>query len=172
MHYLFLLLDGNGRIGRLLITLYLVGEHLLAKPTLYLSAYLEKHKSLYYDNLMTVRTSNNLMQWIKFFLVAIIETCEDGVNTFQHVLRLRDEIEGQKILSLGKKMSKAKELIMLLYTNPKVSGAMVSSKLAVSLPTANSLIDDFVKLGILKETTGLKRNRIFVFSDYLNLFSK
>jgi Fic family protein len=163
-------LDGNGRIGRLLITLYLVGEHLLAKPTLYLSAYLEKHKSFYYDNLMTVRTSNNLMQWIKFFLVAIIETCEDGVNTFQQILRLRDEIEGQKILSLGKRIPKAKELMAVLYTNPAVSGAVVASSLKISPPTANSLIEDFMRLGILKEVTGSKRNRLFVFSDYMKLF--
>jgi Fic family protein len=163
-------LDGNGRIGRLLITLYLVGEHLLAKPTLYLSANLEQHKGFYYDNLMTVRTSNNLTQWIKFFLVTIIETCEDGVKTFQQILRLRDEVEGRKILSLGKKIPKSKELMTLLYTSPKVSGAVVSSTLKVSLPTANSLINDFVRLGILKETTGLKRNRLFVFTEYLNLF--
>ncbi|MGD0339600.1 MAG: Fic family protein [Bacteroidota bacterium] len=163
-------LDGNGRIGRLLITLYLVGEKKLTKPTLYLSAYLEQYKSLYFDNLMTVRTSNNLTQWIKFFLAAIIETCEDGVRTFQQILRLRDEIEGQKILTLGKKIPKAKEFMTLLYTHPAVSGAVVSITLKVSLPTANSLIDDFVRLGILKEATGLKRNRLFVFNDYLSLF--
>ncbi len=163
-------LDGNGRIGRLLITLYLVNKELLAKPTLYLSAYLEKHKSLYYDNLMLVRTSTNLTQWIKFFLVAVVETCKDGIETFQVILRLRDEIEGKKILSLGKKLPKAKELMTLLYTEPAVSSAFVSERLRISIPTANALIQDFVRLGILRETTGAKRNRIFLFYDYLKLF--
>jgi Fic family protein len=165
-------LDGNGRIGRLLIPLYLVGEQLLAKPTLYLSAYFEKHKGLYYDNLMMVRTSNNLSQWVKFFLAAIIETCEDGVKTFEQIFRLRDELEGHKILVLGKKVPNAKGLLTTLYANPVVNGAIVSEKLNVSLPTANSLIDDFVRLGILKETTGLRRNRLFVFTDYMNLFKR
>jgi Fic family protein len=152
--------------------LYLVGEQLLAKPTLYLSAYFEKHKGLYYDNLMMVRTSNNLSQWVKFFLAAIIETCEDGVKTFEQIFRLRDELEGHKILVLGKKVPNAKGLLTTLYANPVVNGAIVSEKLNVSLPTANSLIDDFVRLGILKETTGLRRNRLFVFTDYMNLFKR
>jgi len=163
-------LNGNGRMGRLLITLYLVGERLLSKPTFYPSAYLEKHKGLYYDNLTTARRSNNLTQWVKYFLVMIIETCEDGVKTFQNILRLREEIEGRQILSLGRKVPKAKELMTLLYTSPAVNGVAVSKALKISLPTANALIDDFVGLGILKESTGLKRNRLFVFTEYLNLF--
>lgn len=163
-------LDGNGRIGRLLITLYLVNQELLVKPTLYLSAYLERHKSVYYDDLMLARTSNNLTQWIKFFLVAVIETCKDGIETFRQILRLRDEIEGKKILLLGKKLPKAKELMTLLYNSPAVSSAFVAEKLGISVPTANALIQDFVQLGILRETTGAKRNRIFLFYDYLKLF--
>ncbi len=163
-------LDGNGRIGRLLITLYLVSQKLLAKPTLYLSAYLEKHKSIYFDNLTFVRTSNNLTQWIKFFLVSVTETCKDGIETFQQILRMRDEIEGEKIVSLGKKIPKAKELIKKLYTSPAVSSSYVAEALNVSIPTANALINDFVQLGILTESTGAKRNRIFLFYDYIKLF--
>jgi Fic family protein len=163
-------LDGNGRIGRLLITLYLVSQKLLAKPTLYLSAYLEQHKNLYYDNLMLVRTSNNLIQWIKFFLVAVIETCKNGIETFQHVLQLRDELEGKKIISLGRKLPKAKELMTILYSSPAISSASVAEALDISIPTANALIQDFVRLGILREATGAKRNRIFLFDKYLMLF--
>ncbi|MDI6779202.1 MAG: Fic family protein [Bacteroidota bacterium] len=163
-------LDGNGRIGRLLITLYLVGQQLLTKPTLYLSSYLEKHKSVYYDNLMLVRTSNNLTQWIKFFLVSVSETCKDGIETFQKILHLRDEIEGKKILLLGKKLQRAKELMTILYASPMVTSSIVSKALNVSIPTANALIDDFVHLGILRESTGAKRNRIFIYYDYVKLF--
>lgn len=165
-------LDGNGRIGRLLITLYLVSKKLLAKPTLYLSAYLEKHKPVYYDNLMLARTSNNLAQWIKFFLSAVIETSTNGVETFQQILKLRDIVEGEKILSLGKKAPKAKELISSLYTNPVVSASMVAERIKVSIPTANALIQDFLKLQILKELTGAKRNRLFFFAEYIKLFQK
>ncbi len=165
-------LDGNGRIGRLLITLYLVGEKLLKKPTLYLSAFFEKHKAVYYDNLMIVRTSNNLTQWIKFFLSAVIDIAKNGTETFQKILRMRDEIEGQRILSLGKKIPKAKELLTLLYENPFVSASMVSEKLAISAPTANALLQDFEKLNILKEFTGRKRDRLFLFGEYVNLFQQ
>jgi len=165
-------LDGNGRIGRLLITLYLVSEKLLAKPTLYLSAYFEKYKPEYYDNLTFARTSNNISQWVKFFLTAVIETSNNGIETFQQILRLRDTIEGEKILSLGKKTPKAKEFVNLLYTNPAVSAATVAEKIDVSIPTANALIQDFVRLGILKELTGGKRNRLFYFEEYIKLFQR
>jgi Fic family protein len=165
-------LDGNGRIGRLLIPLYLVSEKLLAKPTLYLSAYFEKHKPLYYDNLTLARTSNNILRWVKFFLTAVIETSNNGIETFQQILRLRDTIEGEKILSLGKKIPKAKEFVNLLYTSPAVSAATVAEKIDVSIPTANALIQDFVKLEILKELTGGKRNRLFFFDEYIKLFRK
>ncbi|MBW7888543.1 MAG: Fic family protein [Bacteroidetes bacterium] len=165
-------LDGNGRIGRLLIALYLVQQKLLAKPTLYLSAYFEKNKSLYYDNLTIVRSANNLTQWIKFFLVGVIEISRQGTETFQKILRLRDEIEGKKILSLGKKIPSSKKFVSLLYTSPIVSAADVVDKISISTPTANSLIKDFEALGILKKISGEKRNRLFVFSEYMALFQQ
>lgn len=174
-HYQFVtihpFLDGNGRLGRLLITLYLVSMSLLSKPTLYLSAYFEKNKNLYYDNLMSVRTSNNLAQWIKFFLVSVIETSKEGIETFQQILRLKEQIEDKKIVTLGKKLPRAKELLNLLYKSPSVSVADVADYLTITPATANSLIQDFVRLGILKETTGRKRNRLFIFEKYLKLFT-
>lgn len=165
-------LDGNGRIGRLMITLYLVSKGLLAKPTLYLSDYLERNKGLYYDNLMLVRTSHNLTQWIKFFLVALIETSKKGISTFQNILKLKEKIDGEKIVTLGKKVSKARELMNLLYRTPYVTAADIIRGLSVTAPTANALIQDFVRLGILKEMTGKKRNRMFFFVEYLRLFSE
>lgn len=165
-------LDGNGRIGRLLITLQLVGSGALSKPTLYLSDYFEKHRTLYYDNLNLVRIKNDLAQWIKFFLVAVIETSKEGVITFQEILKLKDQIENEKILKLGKKISKAKEFINRLYSNPIINSNAAADFLKVTPATANSLIQDFIKLGILKEITGGKRYRLFSFEDYLNLFSQ
>lgn len=165
-------LDGNGRVGRLLITLYLVANNLLAKPTLYLSDFFEKNRQLYYDNLNNVRVANNLTQWIKFFLNAVIQTATTGINTFHAIVKLKSKIEDKKIITLGKKLPLAKTFIDFLFTSPIVSLPGLVDELGVSKQTANLLIKDFVNLGILKEITGLKRNRLFVFEEYLDLFKK
>jgi len=163
-------LDGNGRIGRLLITLYLVGSGLLTKPSLYLSDYFDKHRQLYYDNLNNVRVKNDLTQWIKFFLVGIVETSEKGIKTFKAILKLNENIEGKKLPKLGKKIITAKQLLKHLYKKPVVTVQEVQDELNVSLPTANSIVSDFERLEILNEKTGWKRNREFEFTDYLKLF--
>jgi Fic family protein len=163
-------LDGNGRIGRLLITLYLVSTGLLSKPSLYLSDYIEKHRRVYYDNLRNVKDKNDMAQWIKFFLVGIIETSEKGIETFKAILKLRQSIEEELLPTLGKKLSTAKQLMKYLYRKPIVTVQDVQEVLEVSLPTANSIISDFEKLEILTETTGWKRNREFEFTEYLKLF--
>lgn len=163
-------LDGNGRIGRLLITLYLVSTKLLTKPSLYLSDYFEKHRQLYYDNLNNARIKNDLAQWIKFFLTGIIETSEKGISTFKKILSLKERIEDELLPELGKKLPTAKQLMKYLYRKPVVSVQEIKEELRVSLPTANSLIADLVKLKILTEKTGFKRNREFEFTEYLNLF--
>ena len=163
-------LDGNGRIGRLLITLYLVSSGLLAKPSLYLSDYFEKHRQLYYDNLNGVRLKNDIAQWIKFFLVGIIETSGNGIDTFKSILKLKEDIEGEKLVTLGARLPKAKLLMKYLYIKPVVTAQEIKEHLEVSLPTANSLLADLEKLNILKEKTGWKRNREFEFSEYLDLF--
>lgn len=165
-------LDGNGRMGRMLITLQLVSSGVLAKPTLYLSDYFEKHRTIYYDNLNTVRIKNDLAQWIKFFLVAVTETSKRGIETFQHILKLKEKIESEKIVTLGKKITNAKLLMNMLYSNPVINSSYVIERLKVTPATANSLIEDFIKLGILEEITGRKRYRIFSFKEYLNLFTK
>jgi len=163
-------LDGNGRVGRLLITLYLVSNGLLSKPTLYLSDFFEKNKQLYYDNLSNVHLKNQLEQWIKFFLVAVAETSKSSIETFNKILLLRKTIEEEKILTLNKKIPLAKRFVNYLYTQSVVSLQDVIDELKVTKPTANAIITDFVDLEILKETTGKKRNRIYIFEKYLNLF--
>ena len=163
-------LDGNGRIGRLLITLYMVSSGVLTKPSLYLSDYFERHRTLYYDNLNKVREKNGLAQWIKFFLAGVIETSDKGVKTFKSILKLKEEIEEKKIISLGKKLPTAKKLMKYLYKKPVVTVQEIKEELNLSLPTANSLVSDFEKLEILNEKTGYKRNREFEFTEYLKLF--
>ena len=162
-------LDGNGRIGRLLITLYLVGQNLLTKPSLYLSSYIEKRKMAYYEGLTTVRATNDIGHWIRFFLVAVLETANQGVATFRKVLDLRSSVE-LEILRLGKKAARAKDLLNFLYRKPLVSPNEVAQTLSVTHQTANRLIKDFVELGILQERTGFQRNRVFQFDRYLRLF--
>ncbi len=162
-------LDGNGRIGRLIITLYLVNNKLLTKPSLYLSDFFEKNRLAYFDALSIARQSNDIIHWIKFFLNAVIYTAEKGVNTFIKILELKDKVN-EKIITLNKKAGNAKKLIEYLYKTPVTNAAQVSAALNLTLKTAYSIIDDFENLNILQETTGNQRNKIFIFRDYYNLF--
>lgn len=163
-------LDGNGRIGRLLITLFLVGKGLLSKPTLYLSDFFEKHKTLYYDNLTRVRTHNDLNQWLKFFLEGVKQTADSSINTFKEIIKLREQIEQHAILTIGKKTKLAQQFIRFLYSKPIVDSNEVAVELSINISTALRLIEDFIRLDILKEVTGYKRNRIFIFQKYISLF--
>jgi Fic family protein len=165
-------LDGNGRLGRLLITLYLVSNKILNKPALYLSDFFERNRSHYYDNLTTVRTQNNLVPWLNFFLVGVQEVAENSIQTFHEIMKLRIEVEEKRIIRLGKKIPLALQLIRYLYTKPIVDATEVAKVLNVNISTANRLIQDFEKLNILMEKTGFKRNRIFIFKQYLNLFER
>ncbi|MBK5271764.1 MAG: Fic family protein [Bacteroidia bacterium] len=163
-------LDGNGRIGRLLITLYLVNQKILNQPTLYISDFIEKNRQHYYDNLLAVSVKNDMVQWLKFFLVGIVETANKAIETLNKILKLRSELENKKIITLGKRIPNAKALLQYLYSKPVITAADVITELEVTKQTANTLIQDFEKLGILKEQTGYKRNRIFVFEEYIDLF--
>jgi Fic family protein len=162
-------LDGNGRIGRLLITLYLVNHHLLAKPTLYLSDFFEKHRPSYYDALSRVRESNDLIHWLKFFLNAVITTSDKGKNTFIGIFKLREKFEN-RILSLGRKTQSAKKLLQFLYSKPIVTTQDIREELKISERTARDLIQEMTRIELLQEVTGYKRNRIYSFKSYLDLF--
>lgn len=162
-------LDGNGRIGRLLITLFLVSNNLLYKPTLYLSDFFERNRILYYDNLRRVSSHNDLTQWLKFFLAGVKETSENSIQTFKRIIALREEAE-QKIVTLGKKYALGKAFLIWLYSSPKMDATAVAEALNINISTANRLIDDFIALNILTEVTGFRRNRIFSFEEYIKVF--
>jgi Fic family protein len=164
-------LDGNGRIGRLLITLYLVSHKLLAKPSLYLSDYFEKNKGAYYDALTRVRASNDLGHWIKMFLVAVIATAEKGKITFQKILALRNDMEA-KLLTMGRRAKTGHRLLNLLYKEPMITPATVGAKLRIGRAAAYELVKSMVAAGILVEMTGFRRNRLFQFKRYFDLFLK
>ncbi|TXT26006.1 MAG: filamentation induced by cAMP protein Fic [Gallionellaceae bacterium] len=163
-------LDGNGRIGRLLIPLYLVSHGLLSKPSLYLSDFFERNRASYYDALTRVRASNDLIHWVRFFLQGVTETATKGREVFRQILALRLEVE-QQILVLGKRVPNARQLLNLLYRQPMIAAVDIEQAIGVSTPTANALIRDFQKLGILMEITGQMRGRTYVFERYLNLFA-
>ena len=163
-------LDGNGRTGRLLITLFLVSEGYLSKPTLYLSDFFNKHRILYYDNLQAVRNNSNLLQWLYFFLEGVIQTAVSSKETFQKIITLKEDIEKNRLSQLGKKRPMAQKLIDHLYAQPIVETDDIVNEFQINKTTALRLIDDFIRLGILIETTGFKRNRIFVFKEYVGFF--
>ena len=163
-------LDGNGRIGRLLISLYLVHSKVLQKPLLYLSDFFEKNKTLYYDNLTFVRTKNDMSQWIKYFLEGVSQTAENSAQTLKKIIALKTDLEKNKLLSLGKRTKTANEFLYFLFHNPVITSAVLQKEMKITAKTANSLIDAFIGLNILKERTGYSRNRIFVFDKYVELF--
>lgn len=164
-------LDGNGRIGRLAIILQLMERGFLKYPVLYISDFFETHRQSYYDSLDMVRQKNNIDQWILFFLEGVIETAKKSIKTFENILILRASFEA-KILTLGRRAPKGRKLLMHLFTDPMISVSDIEQALDVNYATANSLVGDFVHLGILKEKTGFSRNRIFAMDDYIKLFRK
>lgn len=161
--------DGNGRIGRLLITLYLLSKGVLQKPSLYLSDFFERNRSSYIDGLMRVRTAGDLNQWVRFFLAGVLEIATKGRETFEKILALKDEVETQ-CLTLGKRAPNARKVLDLLYQRSIVTAKNVELYAGVTTPTANALIRDLIALGILEEVTGQRRDRLYVFNRYLRLF--
>jgi len=165
-------LDGNGRIGRLLITLFLVDQRILTKPLLYLSTYFEKDKGLYYDNLTFVRTKNDMTQWIKYFLVGVEETALQATETLSKVLEIKTKLESKVNANFGRKSSSAIVLLNYLFQHPIVDVRDVQEATNLSYKAANDLVTDFIHAKIVIETTGQSRNRLFSFDEYLRLFIK
>lgn len=161
--------DGNGRIGRMIITLHLIELGILRKPTLYLSDFFERNKGEYYDSLTFVRSRNDLDQWIIFFLSAVIETAKKGTETFEKIIVLRDRYE-KEIMGLGRRAKLGHTLLLQLFSNPATNVSAAAKKLNISVSAANTLINELTSLGILKELTGFSRNRIFLLQEYIDLF--
>jgi Fic family protein len=163
-------LDGNGRIGRLLIPLYLVGHGLLAKPSLYLSDFFERNRASYYDALMRVRMANDLIHWVRFFLNGVAQTASKGRDVFRQILSLRTEMD-QIAMGLGKRTASARHAIHLLYGQPVIEASDLERGLSITTPTANALIKALIEKNILVETTGQQRGRVYAFQRYLDLFT-
>lgn len=162
-------LDGNGRSGRLLIVLQLINAGILGKPVFYMSFFFQKHRDSYYDSLSMVRKSNNLEQWITFFLNGIVDTAQHGIKTFKAIIALQQEYD-KKILTLGARAKKAEELLRFMYSIPIVNVKLVAMQLDMNFATANRLLKSLTEIKILKEITRSSRNRLFVLEKYMNLF--
>lgn len=164
-------LDGNGRLGRLMIALYLASFGLLHKPALYLSDYFERNKTQYVDHLMAVRESNQMKQWLIFFLFGVVETAHNSIQVFTDILELKEKIERSVLPHFSTRRQKnALSLMESLYQAPFVSIKTVTALLDINTNTAAAIVNDFVKQGVLYELTGKRRNRIFWFKDYVTIF--
>ncbi len=163
-------LDGNGRVGRLMITLYLVEKDILKKPILYLSDFFEKNRTLYYDNLMRVREKNDITQWFKFFLVGVIETAQNSISTFDKILKLQQDIETQ-LQSLGSRSANAHAIVKQLYQHPIIEAQKAKKITGLSMPSVYKLISELENLKIIQEMTGGKRGKVYFFKEYIKLFS-
>lgn len=162
-------LDGNGRIGRLIIPLYLIEKNILKAPILYLSDFFERNRGLYYDNLMRVREKGDMKQWLKFMLTGIIQIANKGVKTFDSILQLQKQTE-TKINRLGTKSANAIKVINYLYQKPLINYQKVMTVTGLSHVSAYKLIGELEKSGILNEIHGVQRGKEYIFTEYLGIF--
>jgi len=165
-------LDGNGRIGRLLITLFFEDQNILHQPLLYLSAFFENNKSHYYDNLTRVREKGDMLHWLKYLLIGVEKTAQDSVTTLSQIIELKQNVENNIHENWGKRTRSALQLLNQLFAHPVTSVKQTMEICNLSKKAAGDLIGSFEVANILIEQTGQSRNRIFTFVPYLNLFEK
>ncbi|GCD76629.1 hypothetical protein JCM31826_01110 [Thermaurantimonas aggregans] len=172
-------LDGNGRMGRLLITLLLLDRKILQKPLLYISSFFERDRYLYYIRLHRVRTDGDMYGWIKYFLVGVVETAEQALDKLHSILNVKREVESLVNYQFGKRTAKGMCKLNALYENPYIKIDKVVDITGLSFKAASDLVALFVDQNILfidhyilYEITGQSRNRIFVFKRYLLKFLK
>ncbi len=164
-------LDGNGRVGRLLVTLLLCAEGAIAQPMLYLSLYFKKHRDEYYELLQRVRTKGEWEQWLDFFLLGVIETTDQAVRAAQRILELfRDD--RARIEKLGRPAASALRLHHALQERAVLSIPRASKRVGISQPTITSAMAHLTRLGIVRETTGRKRRKLYVYDAYLKILDE
>ena len=164
-------LDGNGRIGRLLITLFLMEKKALSTPALYISYYLKKNRVEYYDRMSEVRNKDNYEQWIKFFLLAVKESAEDAAQTIHALSRLHKE-NAQRIAQMGRAAKTAEMLFAYLEKNPIIDIKKTAADLSLSFSTVSGAVKRLADVGILMQTNNVSRNRVFAYEAYLKVLRK
>ena len=165
-------LDGNGRMGRLLIAFTLCQQTVLQKPVLYLSHYLKRHRADYYDLLQRVRTHGDWENWIKFFLQGVAEVANQATDTAREIVQLREDHRLRLIENLGKGAANGLRFLESLYRRPIFNVANVSDTLGITAQAANNLTDRLVQMGLVNEITGQRRNRVFRYDPYVALFTE
>lgn len=165
-------LDGNGRMGRLLITLILQKEGHLRSPLLYLSYYLKQMRSVYYEKLQNVRMSGDYEGWLKFFLVGISTVSEEASSRARSILELASEKREMILSSFGRNGPRAVQLLDSLLRRPVLGVKEIGEITGISYQNANGLAQQLEEIGILVEVTGQKRNRVFEFKDYIDLLNR
>lgn len=163
-------LDGNGRVGRLLIMFLLCERAVLHKPALYISHYLRAHRQRYFDLLQAVRTQGDWEGWLKFFVEAVIESTEQAVATARSVVELRERDRMRIVEGFGRVAGNALKVVEQLYQRPLITVKEVQELTGVSYPSANQLVVRFVESGLLSEITRRTRNRVFRYGEYIELF--
>jgi Fic family protein len=164
-------LDGNGRLGRLLITLLLCSEGALSEPLLYLSLYFKQHRQAYYDLLQRVRTEGEWEDWLLFFMEGVRETAENAVRTARRVLDLFQR-DTEQIQLLGKSAASAFRVHAALQRMPIASATDIARKIGISIPTAIASLTALEKVGIVKEMTGKKWGRLFSYDRYVRILNE
>lgn len=163
-------LDGNGRLGRLLITFLICQQGVLKRPLLYLSYFFKKYKSEYNKKLQAIRDNGEWENWLKFFLRGVYEIAQEATKKARQIVSLREEHRGSISTEMGRGAVNGLALLETLYSNPIISVESVSATTGLSYPNANRIVKDLCKIGILDEITGRRRNRRFAYSSYVELF--
>jgi Fic family protein len=163
--------DGNGRIGRLLITFFLVAHKILTKPLLYLSYYLKKNRTEYYDLLMQVRRNGDWESWVKFFLKGVDEVSLEAGQTAGHMIKLKQDLINRLYTNHISSIYAVK-LIDLLFAKPIIDVKAITDEFKISKESGNELVKRFEQLGILRELTGKQRYKKYLFHDYTTIISR
>lgn len=164
-------LDGNGRIGRLLITLFLIEKKVLSTPALYISYFLKKNRIEYYDRMNEVRLKGNYEQWIKFFLEAVYESAKDAVETIDKLTTLHDNYR-LKIEGLGRRAKNVMRVFEYLESNPIIEIQKTARELDIAFNTISSIVKDLISIGVLEQTSTQSRNRTFAYKEYLEILKE
>jgi len=165
-------LDGNGRLGRLLITFLLVEKRLLSHPVLYLSHYFKRYRAEYYDRLQAVRDAGDWEGWLDFFLQGVTKVSQQATETAALILRMREEYRAKITEHLGRASANGHRIMDKLFDHPIITVARVREWIGITAAGANQLVRRLVEIGLLREITGYARNRRFRFDPYLKLFEE
>ena len=166
-------LDGNGRVGRLLITLFLLEKKVLTVPALYISYFLKRNRLEYYDRMMEVRKNGDYEQWIKFFLQAFVESAEDAIATIDKLKALHEKSFAVLLTSIPKRqLENAGKLFAYLEANPIIDITKTAQQLDLAYNTTSRLVSAFVKLGLLKQSNTKNKNRVYAYEEYLQILRK